>query len=84
MTVTYGNFKLELGTWRWVGGTGRDLDWDEIPPLPQGQSPVTLLTSGGGSEFPAWSHVRLPQQSELAVTPGEGSTPAPAHLIRFD
>jgi hypothetical protein len=84
LIVTYGDFKLELGQWQWVGGAGRDLDWDEIPPLSEGQSPTTLLRSHGGFGFPAWSHVRVPEDIAVASTSRQGSEPSNGHVIRFD
>lgn len=84
LIVTYGEFRRELGTWHWVGGGGRDVDWDEIPPLPEGQSPVTLMSSGGGFGLPAWRHVRLPEQSDVVSTSKEASVPVNGHRIMFD
>lgn len=84
LIVTYGDFKLELGQWQWVGGAGGDLDWEDIPPLPEGQSPMTLARSAGGFGFPAWSHVRVPEDRALASTLRQGLEPSNGHVIRLD
>lgn len=84
LIVTYSNFTRELGQWQWVGGAARDLDWDEIPPLPEGRDPMTHTSAGGGFGFPAWTHVRVPTDSAVAQTSGQGSGPGNGHVIRFD
>lgn len=84
LIVTYGDFKFEFGQWQWVGGAARNLDWEEIPPLPEGHSPTTLAGSLGGFGFPAWSHVRLPEDSTLASIFRQGSEVSNGHVIRFD
>ncbi len=84
LIVTYGDFKLERGKWAWVEGAVRDLDWDGIPPLLEGQSPTTLMSSGGGFGFPAWRHVRLPEDSDVASTPRQESETSNGHVIWFE
>jgi hypothetical protein len=84
LIVTYGDFKREPEQWQWVGGAARDLDWDEIPPLPPGQSPTMLARSHGGPSFPAWRHVRVPAEGDEASTTRKGLEPSNGHVITFD
>ena len=82
--LTHGCYKRELRQWEFVGGAGRDFDWEEIPPLPAGDSPITLTSTSGGFGFPAWKHLRVPLDSPGTLSSRQGPEPSSGHLISFD
>ena len=82
--LTHHCYRRELGQWEFVGGSGRDLDWEEIPPLPAGENPVLLTWSEGGFGFPAWRHLRLPARDPGRLVPRQGADSNNGHLITFD
>jgi hypothetical protein len=82
--LTHHCYTFDRGQWEFLGGSGRDLDWEEIPPLPAGEGPVTLTRSSAGFGFPAWRHLHVPSNGRGTLTSGQGSEPNNGHLITFD
>ena len=82
--MTHGSYKLDLGQWEFVGGSGRDLDWEEIPPLPAGEGAIALTWSSGGFGFPARRHLHVPVDGSAMLMSGQGPEPNNGHLITFD